>query len=59
MLKQLPGLMQLIGVGLIIIFIIQSFLYWNEEIVLAILNILCAGTILVIFIVQYKKKMKD
>ncbi|MBM7607200.1 hypothetical protein JOD29_000437 [Lysinibacillus composti] len=56
MLKQSPGLMRLIGIGLIIIFIIQSFLYWNEERVLAILNILCAGTIFVILIVQYKKK---
>ncbi|MDM5334396.1 hypothetical protein QUF56_14260 [Ureibacillus composti] len=59
MLKQSPGLMRFIGIGLILIFIFQSFLYWNEERVLAILNILCAGTLFVIFIVQYKKRMKD
>lgn len=50
--------MKFYGIGLIIIFSIQSYFFWNEERVLSYFNILCTIVILTILIFLIKKNRK-
>ncbi|SOC36050.1 hypothetical protein SAMN05877842_10275 [Ureibacillus acetophenoni] len=56
--RPLNNCMKFYGIGLIIIFSIQSYFFWNEERVLSYFNILCAIVILTILISLNKKDRK-
>ncbi|CAM5203650.1 putative protein OS=Ureibacillus acetophenoni OX=614649 GN=SAMN05877842_10275 PE=4 SV=1 [Ureibacillus acetophenoni] len=57
--KQPNKWMKYYAVGLIVLFIIQSILFWDRERVLSYFNIICAIVVIFISFLLYKNKNKE